>query len=215
MIKGIIFDFDGVVVESVMVKTNAFAELYSKYKKDIVNKVIDHHLANGGMSRYEKIKFYHENYLEMSISQSELECLADKFSKIVIKKVIAAPFVPGIFDFIKNNFKKYKMFISTGTPDYEIKRICNSRNINKYFYEIYGSPQKKIFHIDKIMSKYKLINKDLVFIGDSNTDYEAAKKRNIKFILREHSENIQFFSDYDGLKFSTFNNKIQNDLEQL
>ena len=37
MIKGIIFDFDGVIVESVSVKTDAFAELYSKYNDDTNN----------------------------------------------------------------------------------------------------------------------------------------------------------------------------------
>ena len=54
MIKAIIFDFDGVIAESVNVKTEAFASLYEPYGKDVVNKVEQHHLANGGVSRFEK-----------------------------------------------------------------------------------------------------------------------------------------------------------------
>ena len=215
MIKGIIFDFDGVIAESVTVKTDAFAELYSQYSDDIIKHVVDHHIANGGMSRYKKIKYYHNNFLKKPITKIELENLADKFSKIVLKKVIQAPYVPGIYKFINDNFSKYKLFISTGTPEEEIKIICQLRDIEKFFLGIYGSPDSKISHIDKIMTKNKLKSKDLLFFGDSNTDYDAAKKRNIKFILRQHDENIKFFKDYKGLKFSTFNNNIQKDLEML
>ena len=54
-IKAIIFDFDGVIVESINVKKEAFEKLYQKYGDEIVYKVIAHHMANGGMSRFEKI----------------------------------------------------------------------------------------------------------------------------------------------------------------
>ena len=60
MLKGIIFDFDGVVAESVQVKTDAFAYLYASHGKKIVSKVTEHHELNGGMSRFEKIKYYHK-----------------------------------------------------------------------------------------------------------------------------------------------------------
>lgn len=215
MIKGIIFDFDGVIVESVSVKTDAFAELYSKYNDDVIKNIIDHHLANGGMSRFKKIKHYHNNFLKKAITKSELEYLADKFSKIVLKKVIKAPYVSGIYKFIEGNYQKYKFFISTGTPQKEIKIICQSRDIKKFFLGIYGSPDSKITHIDKIMSKNKLKSNELLFFGDSNTDYDAAKERKIKFVLRQHDENIEFFKDYKGLKFSLFNNNIQKDLEMI
>ena len=39
MLKGIIFDFDGVIAESVEVKTDAFANLYQPYGDNVVNKV--------------------------------------------------------------------------------------------------------------------------------------------------------------------------------
>ena len=59
MIKGIIFDFDGVIAQSVEVKTEAFADMYKEYGKAVVNKVVQHHEDNGGMSRFEKFRLYH------------------------------------------------------------------------------------------------------------------------------------------------------------
>ena len=73
MLKGVIFDFDGVIAESVQVKTDAFATLYEQYGEYIVTKVIEHHEANGGMSRFEKIRFYHDPYLKKRLAKKKLK----------------------------------------------------------------------------------------------------------------------------------------------
>ena len=54
-----VFDFDGVLADSVNIKTLAFYELYKEYGDSISSKVVEHHEANGGVSRFEKIKLYH------------------------------------------------------------------------------------------------------------------------------------------------------------
>ena len=127
MLKGIIFDFDGVIVESVQIKSNAFSEIYKPYGTEIVNKIIEHHEANGGMSRFEKIKFYHESFLNQSITKEEIAELANQFSEQVIDKVIMSPYIPSALEYIQNNYGKYKLFISTGTPTKEIQVILKKR----------------------------------------------------------------------------------------
>ena len=54
MIKGIIFDFDGVITESVDIKSAGFSEIYKPYGPPNVNKVVKHHEANGGLSQFKK-----------------------------------------------------------------------------------------------------------------------------------------------------------------
>ena len=56
-----IFDFDGVLVDSVELKTIAFVHLYEEYGSHIVDLVIAFHCKNGGMSRFEKFKYFHNN----------------------------------------------------------------------------------------------------------------------------------------------------------
>jgi hypothetical protein len=41
-------------------KTNAFVELYKDYSSDIQNQVRHYHLMNGGISRFEKIRYFQE-----------------------------------------------------------------------------------------------------------------------------------------------------------
>ena len=69
MIRTIIFDFDGVISESVNIKTIAFAEMYKDYGDEVVKQVIAHHLSHGGVSRYEKFRIYHEEFLGIEVSE--------------------------------------------------------------------------------------------------------------------------------------------------
>lgn len=63
MINAILFDFDGVLVESVDVKTRAFADLFKDEEDEIVEKVVNYHLKNSGISRYDKFRYYYKEYL--------------------------------------------------------------------------------------------------------------------------------------------------------
>ena len=79
-IKNIFFDFDGVIVESVSAKTDAFEEMYLPYGKDIAAKVVEYHKLHGGVSRYEKFKYFHKEFLNEVINQEKVDELAIQFS---------------------------------------------------------------------------------------------------------------------------------------
>ena len=135
-LKTFIFDFDGVILDSLSCKTDAFFQMYTPYGKEIALKVKEHHIQNGGMSRFEKFKYWHENYLNKEITDQEIKNLSDEFSKIVSDKVVRSKQIKGSFEFIRNHSKDYNFFIISGTPDQEIKKITKELKINKYFIEI-------------------------------------------------------------------------------
>jgi len=188
LIKGIIFDFDGVIAESVNVKTVAFEKIYQQYGNEVVSKVIKHHLSNGGISRFEKFKLYHNKFLGIQLKKQQLMELSDEFSKLVVQNVIDAPYVPGAFEFIKNNYKNYDYFISTGTPQDEMIDIIDKKQLNNYFNSIYGSPEEKTKHVKKILYENDYSKDEVIFIGDADTDILAAKDNDISIILRVHDD---------------------------
>ena len=204
MLKGIIFDFDGVIAESVQVKTDAFAMLYKPYGDNVVENVIKHHEANGGMSRFEKIKLYHGQFLNKMITNDEIKEFANQFSDLVVKKVIDSPYVPGVLEYIKKKSKRYGLFISTGTPTNEMNQILDGRAISHYFNQVYGSPEKKELHIAKIISKYNYMPDELIFYGDANTDIDAAEKFNIPFVLIKNSFNEKLVEKFNGKIINSF-----------
>lgn len=196
--SAIIFDFDGVIAESVKIKTEAFRDMYSSYGKEVSNSVVDHHLINGGMSRYKKFPLYHNRFLGKKLSKEQIQDLADQFSNIVINKVISCPLVDGALSLLDFLHSKKLLFISTGTPEDEIKEIIQKRKLQKYFKEVFGSPSSKQAHIRTILKKYKLKKLETLYIGDAETDLEAAKTSQIHFILRKHELNVDLSKNFKG-----------------
>ena len=74
-IKTIFFDFDGVIADSVDIKTKAFAKLFKRYGDEIVKKVVEYHLSHGGVSRYDKFRYYYQNFLGKKITDDEINIL--------------------------------------------------------------------------------------------------------------------------------------------
>ena len=203
-LKNIIFDFDGVILDSLDVKTQAFVSLYESYGSDIADKVKSYHLNNGGVSRYEKIKFWHKNYLNIELSEDELSKLANKFSNLVIDKVLLSKEVRGSINFIKNYHKNFNFFIVSGTPHDEINEITNKLNISKYFNEILGSPKNKIECCNVLKEKYLLDPESTIFLGDAMSDFKAARHNKFHFALRLTDYNLDIFKDFEGIKFDNF-----------
>lgn len=179
----VFFDFDGVICDSVNIKTEAFAELYRPYGADIEKRVINYHLANGGVSRYEKFRYWHKEYLGIDIDNEQLKILSDKFSDLVLKKIIEAPFIEGVIDTLKalkdNSIPAY---IVSGTPNEEINYIVERKRLRKYFCAVYGSPRKKHEIVKDILDREKYAAEKCIFIGDAISDYEAAQLNKLKFL---------------------------------
>ena len=186
--KAIIFDFDGVILNSVNVKTEAFKELYKQYGSAVVEKVEKYHLENGGISRFEKFKFFHKNFLNIDLNSDEIDQMAKEFSDLVFEKVCNSNFIPGAKEFLKYSYKNYLNFICTGTPQNEIIKILKRKSLSRFFRDVYGSPISKENIISKILKKYNLNKSDVLFIGDAMTDYNAAKLSGIKFIGIENND---------------------------
>lgn len=205
MIKNIFFDFDGVIAESVNAKTEAFRQMYLPYGEAIANQVVDYHILNGGVSRFDKFRYYHSNFLNISIEEAEVNKLADQFSAIVLDKVIQAKEVPGANDFIREYNEKLKMWVITGTPTQEIELIAKERGIESYFIGLHGSPKNKKYWTEYLVDKFHLKRDETLFIGDATTDLEAANYSNLLFALRETEENLDLFNKYNGIRFKNFN----------
>lgn len=199
MIKNILFDFDGVIADSVNVKTEAFYNMYLPFGKEIAEKVKEHHINNGGMSRFKKFAYYHKSFLNEDINEDKIKKLADDFSRLVLNGVINSPLIPGILDFLEDNYLKMKFWIITGTPTDEIKIILDRKNLTKYFVDSFGSPQLKSELAKFIILNNKLSENETIFIGDALADYEAAVSNNIGFIVRLNGDNINLFADKDRI----------------
>ena len=188
MIKAIIFDFDGVLVESTDIKTEAFRKLFSRWP-DKVDEGVAFHLKNMGISRYIKFKYFYENIISECYSEEIGLKLGREFSEIVIGKVKATPFVNGTEAFLGNSYSKYSFYIASGTPDEELREIVSFKRIDRYFDGIFGSSLTKTKIIKNILGTESLKNNMVVYVGDAVSDKKAAEDTGVHFVLRVTHEN--------------------------
>jgi phosphoglycolate phosphatase len=183
MLRAIIFDFDGVIVESMDIKARAFAFLFRDHPEH-VDEIVKLHMFHGGMPRFEKFEIIYNKILRKPLSEEQKDALGRQFSDFVYKEVVRCPFVAGAEEFLKKYHKKYPLFIVSGTPDNEMKAIVKERGMGKYFREVLGSPVSKITHNAGILKRHNFNPEETIFVGDSIDDWKAAEAVGIKFILR-------------------------------
>ncbi len=200
--KAIFWDFDGVIKDSVAIKTNAYLDLFSTSPDEIKNKIQEHHAKNGGISRFKKIPLYME-WAGIPISTHAIESFILKFSEIVEDAVVASPWIPGVEKVLYCKNKHQLYFIVTGTPQIEIESILIRLKINKYFDRVYGAPIEKKDAIREALNDFSLSTKECLMIGDSETDYLAAKESGVNFWLRSNGED-EFSKEWNGTMLMNF-----------
>jgi len=207
VIKAIIFDFDGVLVESAHIKTEAFRKLFS-HRPDKSDEIVEYHLRNAGISRYVKFKNIYENILHEPYSEETGVKLGKELSMIVIDEIKKAAFVRGAEDFLGIFYHEYSFFIASGTPQDELNEIVRHKKIDKYFKGIFGTPATKTQIINYILTENRWEKGDVVFVGDAESDLRAAEESGIHFILRRTEENNDILNSHTVRDLTYLNNKI-------
>ena len=198
MIRAIAFDFDGVLAESVEVKTHAYALLFNEEKDEAVSQFIDYHNKHGGISRFEKIRVFYKDILRRPLSEERFQELCLRFSQLVVGEEVASPWVEGAMDFLSRNENSYTFAIVSGTPEDELKEIVRRREMGHFFDAVRGSPKDKVTLLNEIMDKHDLKPEEVVFVGDAETDWLAAKELGLHFLWRCVSDQAPSFSGYKG-----------------
>ncbi|MDH4027442.1 MAG: HAD-IA family hydrolase [Nitrospirota bacterium] len=184
MTRSIILDFDGVILESVNVKTKAFSTLFSDHPEH-QQTIVDFHLKNGGMSRFDKFRIIYKDILKKPLSEDHFSYLCNRFEELVFNEVLKCDFVYGALEFLEQYKERLLLFVASATPHDEINRIVDTMGLRKYFKAVYGSPLPKNEAIEKIVSDFHLNKEDLFFVGDALNDMQAAQKANVNFIARD------------------------------
>ena len=199
MLTAIILDFDGVILESVSVKTEAFRTLFS-FVPEHVEEIVQFHIENGGMSRYDKFRYIYKNIIGQELTQQKFNELSDIFSRIVFNEVIKASFVPGAHEFLETYHSKIPLYVVSATPEEELIQIIHKRGLSSYFRKVFGAPRKKTECIRDIIKHTGCPKKFIIFIGDAKNDFEAARSAGVRFIGRIKPGDENRFSGLTGVE---------------
>ena len=185
-IAAVVFDFDGVILESADVKTDAFVELYADHGADVAARVRAHHLANLGISRFKKFAWIAEHILGRPLSPADSAALGQRFTELSLARVLAAPFVPGADAALGVlGARGLPLYVASGTPDDELRLIVERRGLAARFHEVHGTPREKPEILRDLLARLGLAPGQLLFIGDGMSDFKAARAVGSAFLARD------------------------------
>ena len=182
IIKAVIFDIDGVILDSF--------EASLKFHHDLITKA-----GYKPVSRKEYRKLFHRPMLDniKTITKSNNQKEIEKIYQMGVKREVKYPnellaFPKKMNETIKLLSKDYLLGIVTSRVKNGVFEAREMKEIKKYFNEVVSFEDTTKHKPDPeplllIAQKLNLKPEEIVYIGDVETDFQAAKSAGMKFIL--------------------------------
>lgn len=180
----IVFDCDGILLESVDAKTRAFGQVAESFGEEARDRLVLYHRLHGGVSRREKFAWLYREILGREITPAEMESLCERFVTAALENVLNAPLVPGIMDVLTTWKGRVPLYVCSGTPQGELRMVLEQRGLISFFNDVRGTPPAKTELLKDIVRQARVDPADVVMIGDSGTDQLAAEAAETLFYGR-------------------------------
>lgn len=182
MIKVIVFDFDGVLVNSNPLKDKAWFTIFDNHPKVSQHIVADVLLRNKG-TRFDILRTIFERAgLPKEEVQKHIDAEAARFDTLVQDWIVKRGLILGVADILADFSKRFHIYINSGTPGASLEKSVERLGIKHYFQDIYGSPPGKEENLKAILSRENVSGKEAIVIGDAEEDYHSACSQGAFFI---------------------------------
>lgn len=183
-LDSIVFDCDGVILESMDIKTKAFRRIGGEISEEAADALAAYHRMHGGVSRFRKFEWLFATYKGRAVTDQEKEALNGRFREIALEEVANCPLVPGAQEVLDRWHGRVPMYVASGAPEEELRMILQRRGLSGYFAEICGSPEVKTRILRAIVQRAGVNPQHVVMIGDASTDQHAAETVGTRFYGR-------------------------------
>ncbi|MGQ7248758.1 HAD family hydrolase [Halomonas sp. V046] len=178
----LVFDFDGVIMDSATLKRAAFAALYDDQSAPVRQAVAAYLGRRGGQPREVKFRHIEGQILRRSVSQARIDELCHCFKDTVAERLAAAPMIAGALEALERWQGRVPLILLSATPHQELQDTVEHRGLAHYFDEVIGAPPDKVTALGNLMVRRGLTPGATVMIGDSYNDYRAARSNRAAFI---------------------------------
>lgn len=182
--KTIVFDCDGVVLNSNKTKVNAYFEVAKRNggTDAQAQALVNHHVAKGSFPRNGKIEYYLKEIAKQPVTAETMQRYMDTFEEILDKTLMECEVSPGL-QALKAATPQARWMLLSGGDQKELRRIFARRNLASMFEAgIFGGPDQK----EEVLAREKSngnIQFPALFLGDSKYDHQAATNAGLDFVF--------------------------------
>lgn len=183
-IESVIFDFDGVILNSSSLRTEVFLKFFKQFPESH-EEMEAFHLKNKGINRVEQLKYLSElkgisraelpNFLEESLFQ---------IGEMMKSTLESAQLIDGCIDCLEYLFNKTPIHIASNCPHDELIHLLEKHHLKRFFKTYQGSvaDRRKKQAVEDIFKNFHYAKEECLYIGDTLHDYEIATKFKMKFL---------------------------------
>lgn len=209
----LVFDCDGVILNSNEIKTQAFYDVARLYGCDKAQALKDYHVLNGGVSRYKKFEYFLTVILGKKLDQNELDRLLFAFAEEVKKSLLVADVAEGI-GLLREMYKHQKWLVVSGGDQSELREVFKERGLDQYFDGgIFGSPENKDTILSREIKGQNIVGNAL-FIGDSKYDYLSSSRAGLDFLFVSGWSEVNDWQEFCGANKLSFVNSLSQLLDK-
>jgi phosphoglycolate phosphatase-like HAD superfamily hydrolase len=183
-LRVLILDFDGVLIESNAVKTQAFQHVFARFPEHAEAMIAFHH-DHVSLSRFAKF----EHLLALMGRADDAALMVDiaaDFSRRVIEGMMTVPLVQGAETFLHKVMPRLPLYLASVTPAEELDLILAQRGLAHWFRDVYGCPPwTKPEAIREVLTREGVNPGNALLIGDSAGDQRAAQITGVDFLARD------------------------------
>jgi phosphoglycolate phosphatase-like HAD superfamily hydrolase len=195
--KSIVFDCDGVLLNSNVIKTEA----YFRASKNLgatdaqAQALVDYHVRLGGISRYHKFDYYLREVTQQPATKEAIQALLDEFGRELEVGLMQCEVASGL-EALRTATPDAVWFILSGGDQQELRTLFTKRELAHLFDGgIFGSPDDK----DEVLARKKAngqLQFPALFIGDSKYDHEASTNAGLDFIFLSNWTEVADWQEY-------------------
>ena len=181
----LIFDCDGIILDSNKVKTEAFFKTTLPFGETAANALIEYHVTNGGVSRYKKFAYFIEQILPScspGIDCPDQSDLLNTYAAYVRQGLLNCQIAPGL-EALRKRTSGIPWLVVSGGDQAELREVFAERGIAEWFDGgIFGSPDTKEQILQRELANDN-IRRPALFLGDSKYDHQAATAAGLELIF--------------------------------
>ena len=183
-LDAVVFDCDGVLLETISAKLQAYVDWVPEAYKDLQPTFSKHNRRSFGQSRGVQIRYFYEELVKLeSVSDAFLESEIQRFTEICEPLCEAAKWAEGAREFVLAcNEAGSRTFVLSGTPQAELQGMLSQRNAMELFDKVIGFPITKEEGLERVVQEYGFDPERMLFVGDAQRDAEAAQAVGTHFV---------------------------------
>lgn len=191
----VVFDFDGVLVDSNAVKRRAYRDIFADAPESeaVVEAVLQSDTED---DRLEVIRAILRGLNREGHATAEQDLLVaeygERYNTICEEHAATCSEVRGASSALARLAKTHSLYIISATPEVPLRRIVKRRAWSRYFREVLGRPRTKGENLARVIRREGIKGQQIVFVGDGRRDLVAARETGCRFVGVRNE-----FNDFD------------------